>query len=344
MNTDKSNQQSFWSRPWVRILLSLLVGGAGVWFVTREVNLNDVQNALQQAHWGYVLLSAIVVVITVVIKTCRWYLLLNTPNGRVPFKQLLKVLLIGVFLNTLLPIARLGEISRIYLLDGHARKAQVLGTLVLEKSIEMVMLTLTLVIVLPLTILPNTINQPGILLLLAVGMFGALYLVAYQAGRLFKMGEWMARYLPERLAHWFLRLLADGLAGLEALRGRRSAVVILGLSTLSTITSVLTPYLLFLAFDIPLGIAAATLINAVVTFGSVPSSAPGNIGVLEFLVIATLTQLGLDNSGKALSYALLYHITTYLPVIALGSIAFTQTDWRPWSLLKQQTVTKQQEG
>ncbi|MCB0035583.1 MAG: flippase-like domain-containing protein [Anaerolineales bacterium] len=337
-NTEKSSQQSFWSRPWVRILLSLFVGGAGVWFVTREVNLDDVQTALQQAHWGYVLLSAGIVIMTVVIKTGRWYLLINTPNGRVPYKLLLKVLSIGVFLNTLLPIARLGEISRIYLLDRHARKAQVLGTLVLEKSIEMVMLTLTLVIVLPLTILPNTINQPSILLLLAMGMFVTLYAVAYQAPRLFKIGEWLAGYLPERLAGWFLRLLADGLTGLEGLRGRRSALLILGLSTISTVTSVLTPYLLFLAFDIPLGIAAATLINAVVTFGSVPSSAPGNLGVLEFLVIATLTQLGLDNSGKALSYALLYHITTYLPVILLGSIAFTQTDWRPWSLLRQNQV------
>lgn len=336
MNTDKSNHRSFWSRPWVRIVLSLLVGGVGVWFVTREVNLSDVQSAIRQAHWGYVLLSAIVIVITVVLKTCRWYLLLSTPTGRVPFKTLLNVLFIGIFLNALLPIARLGEISRIYLLDRHARKAQVLGTLVLEKSIEMVMLTLTLVIVLPLTILPNTINQPGILLVLAIGMFVALYVLAYQASRLIKLGEWLAGYLPEPISHWFLRLLADGLTGLEALRARRSAVLILGLSTLSTITSVLTPHLLFLAFDIPLGIAAATLINAVVTFGSVPSSAPGNIGVLEFLVIATLRQLGLTNESVMFSYAIVYHITIYLPVILIGSVALTQTDWRPWGLLKEQ--------
>ncbi|MCZ7673935.1 MAG: hypothetical protein M5U34_45805 [Chloroflexi bacterium] len=41
----------------------------------------------------------------------------------------------------------------------------------------------------------------------------------------------------------------------------------MALSLLSTLTSALTPYLLFLAFNIELGLAQAVLINIVVLFG-----------------------------------------------------------------------------
>lgn len=336
-NSTTINQQP-WVWPTLRIILSLAVGGLGVWFVTRDVNLADVQTAVQQAHWGYIILGAATIVITIILKACRWYLLLMTSAARVPFTTTLRVLSLGIFLNLLLPIARLGEISRIYLLDKQISKAQVLGTLVLEKSIEVIMLTLTLAVVLPLTILPSTINQPGVIAAVAAVMLVVVYLLAYQAPLLLKIGHWMAGYLPGKLGQWLLKFLMGSLEGLTALRGRRSAVSVLILSALSMLTSVLTPYWLLKAFSLPLGIAEATLINAVLTFGSVPSSAPGNIGVFEFLVIATLQQVGVTNESVMLSYALIYHLVTYLPVIIMGMAALTQTDWRPWRLLRTSTA------
>lgn len=312
------------------MIVSLLIGGAGIWFVARDVALEPLVTALRTAAWSRVALAIVVATSTIFLKACRWYLMFRPPLPPIPFKNIWWTLCIGVFFNLLLPIARLGEIGRIYLLSKHVRKAQVLGTLVIEKSIEMVMLAVTLLIALSLTILPDVISQPLVFITITAALFTFLYLVAYQSEQILRLIHWCSSWLPERLGRFITTLATDSLTGLSALRGRQTTFQIFLLSTLSTATSILTPYLLFQAFNLPLGIAEATLINAVVAIGSVPSSAPGNIGVLQFIIIATLQQLGIGDETVMLGYALVYHATTHLPPIILGPLGLSRTDWRPW--------------
>ena len=56
--------------------------------------------------------------------------------------------------------------------------------------------------------------------------------------------------------------------------------------------SILTPYILFSAFNLPLGFQEATLLHLSLIIGQIPASTPGNVGIFEGVVVFMLNQFG----------------------------------------------------
>ena len=155
----------------------------------------------------------------------------------------------------------------------------------------------------------------------------SLYLIAFQAKLIIRLVSWVAGFFPEKIGRWLIKLVAAGLEGLAALRDRRAAAELIIASALIAFLSVLTPYILFLAFGLPLGLAAAAALNLAILIGSLPSSAPANIGVFEFLTVVTLQQLGLANNSVLVSFAFVFHLIVIGPVLILGSIILARQEW-----------------
>lgn len=314
---------------WLRLAVSLLLGAAGLWLLTRNVNRHDLLMALGRANLGYVGLGLLVIVTTMLAKTARWFLLFVTRPNPPAFRTLFWILVLGQFAN-LLPI-RLGDIIRIYALDQQmpGNKARILGTLVVEKTLDMLTLLLMMVVLLPLVVLPDTL-EGKVYTLAAVSLIAplGLYLLAYQTERLTRLLEWVAGRLPGPFAQRFIRLVVAGLEGLIALRSHRVTLLLLLLVALIGLLSALTPFVLFRAMGLPLGLVQAAVMNLVVTIGSVPPSTPANVLVFEALVALTLRQFGLQEDALILSYAVIYHVVVVLPQILLGSIAPARTKWR----------------
>ena len=59
---------------------------------------------------------------------------------------------------------------------------------------------------------------------------------------------------------------------------------------------------------------------------AVPST-PGYVGVLDTAIYGTLLLYGVDQA-HGLAYALLYHITTFIPIVLLGALSAAQTGTR----------------
>jgi uncharacterized membrane protein YbhN (UPF0104 family) len=127
--------------------------------------------------------------------------------------------------------------------------------------------------------------------------------------------------LPERLSQRLLPLVTAGLEGLASLRERRSVVAILASSVLVAFLYILTPFLLLHAFNIPLGLAEAASIHVVLNIGTIPSWAPANVGIFEFLVAFMLRQFNQTDSGVIAGYTLLLHLVIVLPQIVIGGLA-----------------------
>jgi uncharacterized protein (TIRG00374 family) len=315
---------------WLRLAVSLLLGAAGLWLLTRNVNGPDLLAALAQANLAYIGLGLAVIAATMLAKTARWYLLFVTRPDPPSFRSLFWILVLGQFVNALLPI-RLGDIIRIYALDQQipGNKARILGTLVVEKTLDMLTLLLTMAVLLPIVVLPDALDGKGYTLA-AVALVAALglYLLAYQTDRLTRLSERIAGRLPRPLAQRFIRLVVAGLEGLVALRNHRVTLILLVLAGIIGLLAALTPFVLFRAMGLPLGLVQAAVMNLVVTIGSVPPSTPANVFVFEALVILVLRQYGLQNDALLFSYAVIYHVVVVLPQIVIGSIAPARTNWR----------------
>ncbi|MFW6184550.1 MAG: lysylphosphatidylglycerol synthase transmembrane domain-containing protein [Chloroflexota bacterium] len=310
--------------PWLRIAISLLLSLIGLWFVIRDTSWNEVVFALQQAQFRYVLLAVVVIVVTIIAKTWRWQLLFRPRSQAPSFPDLFWAVSLGQLVNTAVPFLRLGEVARAVNLGEHARssKARALGTMVVEKVLDLTMLALTLFLLLPFLVIPNFVSESGVVLaLMALFAFLILYVVAFKGDLLLRVAKWALNPLPDAWRDRTLGVLVAGLQGLVALRHPATIIVLLVSSAVIAFLSVLTPWILFSAMSIPLGLAAGAAIHVVVTAGTVPPSTPAKVGVFEFLVAFMLRFFGIDDGGIILTYTIIYHLVSLLPQIVLGGIA-----------------------
>ena len=105
--------------------------------------------------------------------------------------------------------------------------------------------------------------------------------------------------------------------GFASLRQPRRAIRLLGWSFAVWIVNAASFWAALAAFDIPAPPQSALLIQAFVAFGVAVPSTPGYFGVFELAATAALTLYHVDVSLAA-SYAIGYHITTFIPITLLG--------------------------
>jgi uncharacterized protein (TIRG00374 family) len=318
---------------WASTLLTILLLIAGIYYLLEKISLADMSRAFSQVRLLFLGLSIFSIMLTFFLKAWRWQLLLSSQTKTLPFPALFWSMMLGMYVNNVLPFVRLGEIARVYALNYQTgtSKIQSLSTLFVEKVLEAVMLGLTILVLLPFLILPEIIQQSHpVFWLGGVGLavLLILYLLAYQGNWVLDQVERMTRFLPTALARRLPQLAASSLEGLNALREHRLSLVILGSSLLIAFTSVLTPYFLFPAFGIQLGLAEATTLHVAISLALVPPSTPGKIGVFDGVVAFLLVWFGMKNETLIAAYTILFHLVVILPQIIFGSMAASRTKWR----------------
>ncbi len=333
MFADEPDPQPSRSRrylPWLNLALLVLLLVVGIWYLGRKVSLSAVLDALQLARPLPILLGLAIMIFTLVVKTWRWGLMFASDEDRPSFAALFWSLTLGQYVNLIIPFLRLGEIARIYALQRQTAvpMAQSLGTLVLEKVLDLFMLVLTIALLLPFVILPAFVSQPGPLLWLVpiVALLG-LYILAFQTAWITSLLMGLAAHLPGRWGKRILQWVVYGLEGLSALRSPTTSLWLVASSALIALLSVLLPYVLFYAFDLPLFLVQAALLHVAVTIVTTPPSTPGKIGVFNGVVALALYSFGLTDDAVIISYSIVFHLVVVLPQIVLGSIAAVRTDW-----------------
>lgn len=324
----------------IQLALTAVLLGLGLWFVATRVSLQAVAEALAAAHLSYVLLGIVIMVVTIAVKVWRWQLLL-TPSGDAPgFWPLFWATTLGQHVNLLVPFLRLGEIARIYALRQQTGISgmRTIGTLVVEKTLELIFFALTAVLLLPFIVIPDA-YRPGLLLtIIPAVLLVTLFFFAYKPQLLVRSTRLVIGWLPGR---WEARLshgLIAGLEGIAALRDRRTTTLLLLTSLAIAILAVLLPYALFRAFSIPMGLVEATLMHVAVSVASAPPSTPAKIGVFNGVAALLLIQLGLQDEAVVVGYAIVFHLVVILPQIILGTVAAWQTNWN-WRTSKEIRAT-----
>jgi uncharacterized protein (TIRG00374 family) len=309
--------------PWLRLLAAVALSLLGLWYVTRNVAAADLRTALVTARPQYILLGLLIFLATTAAKTWRWQLLYQ-PQEMVPrFRHLFWAVNVGQLVNTAVPFLRLGELARVYDLGHHAGESKVkaLGTLVVEKALELISLAFTLFALLPFFVLPDLVADSGLSgALIAVVVLLGLVLVAHQTELVRRIALAVLALLPERWQRRLLPWLDSGLAGLSALRSGRASLALFGSTLIITLLAILTPYVLFPAFGIPLGLKHAAALHIALTVGALPPSTPARIGIFEGIVTFMLVTFEAGDSATRLAYALVFHLIIVVPQLLLGGL------------------------
>lgn len=302
---------------WFGVALSL--GFAYLAF--RDVDLAALRRALSSQDYVFLVPAAAALAVGVLLRAWRWQLLFER-RSRPRYRYCLNALLIGYLFNTILP-ARAGELVRVQVLGRRTAisRAQVLVTVVLERTYDVVVLVLLLACATPF-LPPVSWRTPA--LVLGALLLGGLVAVAVLAQR--RSADPVVRHLarlpflgPERIE----RIGANFLAGLVSLRVTRMALAALLVTVASWLALALSTWFVLVGAEIEAGFGAALLVLVATNLVLVLPSSPAALGAFEAATVLALSAYGVDRE-QALSVALVLHALNAFPYLPLGYAALVQ--------------------
>jgi len=315
---------------WLQLGLGLALSGLAGYLAVRELDLQAVWRTLQQARLDFSGLAVLLILLSFVIKGLRWRSLLGSGNQGVSLLAFGLAHVLGQFWNMILP-ARLGEIYRIFIIQklvkaapgsSSARSAAfLLGSVGIEKVLDFTFLGLLVLSLLFYLPLPEWLRNTGYLFVIqTVLIFAALLILIFWRGR--GIAWWMQQSsrLPAWLRQRSINFLQSALDSLDVLQNGRQVLTLVWYTALVWGLAVLVNLLTIEALGLEASWAAAQLTLVTLAVGISLPSAPGRIGIFEYICILTLALFDIGRT-QALAFGILLHGIVLLPTVAVGLLA-----------------------
>jgi uncharacterized protein (TIRG00374 family) len=295
-----------WYADW-RVWFGVAVTVACLWYVGRDVPLADVEAAFGRADvWLLLALSVPAHILGIYVRALRWRHLTN-PIAPMSRSLLYRAQSIGFVVNNLVPL-RLGELVRAWYLsrESGTRGAAVLGTIVLERALDVVAVLLMAALslgILGATAGDGTLAQGARLLLPAAFVpVAAIAALRFAPELILRLVAWVTSPMPDRIGQFVGGNLERFTQGLGAISGGAHLFWILIHSVgIWLILGVLPMIAGIVAFGIDLGGPARLLMTSWLLLAAVGvavaiPSAPGFFGTYQFAFVAVLQPLGVDRA------------------------------------------------
>lgn len=304
-----------------RLLLGTALSLLFLWLAFRGTPVAQIVDSFTQADYRFVALALSLVLLSPLVRAARWKLLYHPNHAGLNIPRLASILLISQMLNIVVP-ARAGEIARIYLMgrNEHRSRALTLGTIVIEKWLDILMVLILLLLMPAIVTLPAWFRDSRAgLAAFAGAFFGVALILSHGKSHLMRLVDRLAGFLPPDWQARTRRGVILALSSLDVLRSPRIGAQLQLWSFAIWSLSILVNYFTFKALGIDLSLTAALFLLAVLQVGVAIPSAPGKLGVFHYLCILALGFFGIDQT-TALSYSLLLYIVVFLPPTLLGAL------------------------
>ncbi|TFV95898.1 flippase-like domain-containing protein [Algoriphagus kandeliae] len=317
----------------IQVLLSLGLAIWIFWFLYRDIEIDTLWSQVQSSNWIWIGFSLVISLFGFWLRGWRWTLLMDSKEGKpISSGDSYHAVMVGYLANLLVP--RAGEVARCGILSrtngisiGH-----LLGTVILERSIDLVFLMGTIAMAflvenqLFISLANQLVNLEFLLqkatqnLPIILGGLGVLVLFLYILFRKFRQHSLILK------AQNFLREIYSGIKGIARL----------GNPWGFWISSLMIWVIYFLTmFAVSKGIASTANLSSgevllVMVMGSIGMVAPvqGGIGTFHALVAFILIQLGIaEQDGKI--FAAIIHGTQLVLILVAGLISWIYMMQKP---------------
>ncbi len=313
------------------VIVGLSVGLLALFL--RGATLSVVWTEMKDADPWLITLSGAVTLAGMVLRALRWQYLL-APIGTAHFTAAFRTTTIGFAASAILP-ARAGEVIRPYLLarqEGLSATA-VFATVIIERLLDAV----TCVFLLASFVIffdPGMdradsklywlVEMGGLIVgSLAVVVLGLMFLAARDPQAVGRWAYKLEHVLPGKFTHALSVGLLRFAEGLAVVRTPRRLLLALALSLPLWLSIALGIWAVTEAFGIDMPFPGSFLLIALLVVGvSVPT--PGGVGGFEAAVQIGLTSFYAVPNDRAVGAALVLHIVSLLPVVALGFVFLLQ--------------------
>jgi uncharacterized membrane protein YbhN (UPF0104 family) len=303
-----------------RNLFILLRIGLGLMLLTAAfygVDLQALGDTVVALRFPWVALTLLAFFATFAFKAMRWRLLLPTDSGFWRWSDVVGSLLIGQAGSILLPF-RAGSVLRAGSLavEQSSRFPALMAGVVVEKALDVIMLTAAAVLVIPA--ISGVMTYSGLTGLI-LGAFIALFFafsISISAARIWAFFRRMLQRIP---AAFIEKWIVWGDQGAQALRSSlRDPRRLFGALTLSIVIWMLmflTNLALFQAIELQVGYASGLVVLVLIHIGLLPNLMPGSIGPFYLATRLALSTTS-TSPADALGFAVLLHAIVTLPPLA----------------------------
>lgn len=313
----------FTGSKYFKLILAVLKVLAGLVFLlvaVRQIQWGNLASTIQSANLAWLLAALLSVLVGLCLKYLRWVSLIRNYEIQSGPANLFRAYFVGQAVNIVLPF-RGGELVRIgYFSNQPSVIPEVASTIVLEKYLDLMALTITAILISTQLSLDRILNVQGWLLPLTT-ILTILLLAAVLIGPDIWVRLRTRRILPDNIA-----ILIDRWVDASIWLRKPSRVIpSLVITALIWIVMGSTNLLLFRSLKMPLGATAAGLVLILVYIGLIPALMPGNLGPFYFFAQLAVIPFGIFHL-QALSYAVILHFIVTTPPLVCGAIGLLWRD------------------
>lgn len=308
----------------IKFFSFFLIGILIFWMVYKDQDITRIKGILtNEVNYFWIVLSLFLGLLSHISRTIRWNLMIEPLGHKPRMLNTFLAVMIGYLMNLALP--RMGEVSRCGVLARYEKIpfTKLVGTVVLERLIDVLMLLVLLGIVI-LTqfgqVLEFLKNNPDVQVKLEKVIYSPLLIGALV---FFFVILWLSRHKIRQSAFikkvmGFVAQFVEGFRSI--LKMKKKGAFIFHSVAIWTLYYLML-YCVFFAFGFTSHLTALAGLTVFV-FGSFGMVAPvqGGIGAWHFMVIEGLALYGVDRAdGKV--FALLAHGSTTIMLIVFGLIS-----------------------
>lgn len=302
-----------------------------LYFALRGINIKESINLIYNTNLGYIILFFFLFVGSHFIRSYRWQIMTKSIKPNSKTINFFGATMIGYGVNCVIP--RLGEVYRGLFLgkwEGISRSSM-LGTIIIERVIDVIMLVFTVVVSLFLY-KGNLFNdvvwlKSTIIVSLVFSFIFILAIVVFifwkkeVSENLIKKLSFISPKISNKIDYIFHTLL-DGISGIK---GYKNWFYTILLSVLIIVLYALTTQVGLMMFNFhyskEITFGMAWVISALCSFGVIIPT-PGGTGSYHAISIFVLVELYSFHKEAAAAYAILTHFISYVVFIGLALFFF----------------------
>lgn len=297
-----------YSRNYFKITIGLIVSIIALFYFIHSIDFQELTNEIKQFDARYLIYGLTSLLLGYLIRIYRWSFILSKTDKLIKFKDCIAPFMGSIALNNTLPL-RAGDILRVLVFPNamNISKTQSLGSIVIERLFDVLILITLLFIFLPHSFdeISSIINLPQ-LNFIYIYIFTGIFLLI-----LLRIIPAIYRSIKNFLINFFKQN--------SYMIAPKKILVMLICSVLIWIAEGGLFFFVLQGLDKNIDFFISLYLMAIVTLGTLIPSSPGYIGTFHFIAYSGLFFL-VEDSSIAASFAVISHAALWLSTTVIGMI------------------------
>jgi len=289
-----------------KFLTSILISIIASFYAFNDFEVGEIFEIIYKINFIYIILAVFLLLLSVYIRSLRWKLLFRSNHPLI--SHLFGSQLVGYFGNNIFPM-RAGELLRCVFLSRQYKipQSKIFGTVILERFLDMFgIISLIFFAIYFLTL--DILNQNLVIVFFILLVFLLFCLFIIYAFKFSYIGN-----------SKILSIVSNILIGFKSL-DYKNILPITFYTILIWSIYILMVYLVQYSINLNLSLNDVIVILIISSLALSVPSAPANIGTFEWSVIYAMKLL--DISFYQQEFAIILHLTTFIPYTILGGVFF----------------------